>query len=79
MCVCKGAGRGRERGRERISSRLRAVSSEPDVGLDLMNCEMMTWAETKVWMLNPRSHPGVPPTFLYQEVVTVPVTCQDWS
>ena len=26
-------------------SRLRAVSTEPDVGLELTNCEIMTWAE----------------------------------
>ena len=25
--------------------RLRAVSTEPDAGLELMNCEIMTWAE----------------------------------
>ena len=35
-------GRGRERGRERIPSKLHAVSAEPDVGLDLTNCEIMT-------------------------------------
>ena len=29
-----GAERERERGRERIPSRIRAVSAEPDVGLD---------------------------------------------
>ena len=34
----------RERGRHRIgsSSRLRAVSTEPDPGLKLTNCEIMT-------------------------------------
>ena len=35
-------GRGRERGRERIPSRLHTVSTEPDVGLDLTNHEIMT-------------------------------------
>ena len=35
-------GRGRERGRERIPSRLPTVSAEPDVGLKLMNCEIVT-------------------------------------
>ena len=35
-------GRGTERGRERIPSRLRAVSTEPDMGLELMNHETMT-------------------------------------
>ena len=35
--------RGRaERGGERILSRLRALSTEPDVGLQLMNDEIMT-------------------------------------
>ena len=33
-----------ERGRHRIRSRLRllAVSTEPDAGFELMNCEIMT-------------------------------------
>ena len=35
-------GRGRERGRHRIRSKLQAVSTEPDVGLELGNCEIMT-------------------------------------
>ena len=35
-------GRGRDRGRESIPSRLWALSTEPDVGLELMNCEIMT-------------------------------------
>ena len=35
-------GRGRERGRERIPSRLCTISEEPDVGLELPNCEIMT-------------------------------------
>ena len=26
-------------------SRLRAVSTEPDAGLELTNCEIVTWAE----------------------------------
>ena len=38
-------GRGRERGRERIPSRLRAASAEPDAGLHLMNQEIMTQAD----------------------------------
>ena len=38
--MCK-QGRGRERERERIPSRLCTVSSEPDVRLDLMNCKVM--------------------------------------
>ena len=35
-------GRDRERGRERIPSRLCAVSAEPDVGLKLANREITT-------------------------------------
>ena len=36
-------GRDREkRGKERIPSRLHAVSTEPDAGLDLTNSEIMT-------------------------------------
>ena len=31
-----------ERGRERIPTRLHAVSAEPNVGFDLMKCEIMT-------------------------------------
>ena len=33
---------GAETGRERISSRLHAVSTEPDMGLNLTNLEIMT-------------------------------------
>ena len=35
-------GRSRERGRQRIRSRLCADRREPDVGLEPMNCEIMT-------------------------------------
>ena len=35
-------GRAREKGRHRIRSRLQAVSTEPDTGLELTNCEIMT-------------------------------------
>ena len=34
--------RERERERERIPSRLHTVSAEPEAGLKLMNCEIMT-------------------------------------
>ena len=34
-------GRGRDTGRQRIPSRLHAVSAEPDTGFDLMNHEIM--------------------------------------
>ena len=45
-------GRGRERGRERISSRLCTVSSELGVGLEPTNCKIMTRAKIKSWTLN---------------------------
>ena len=35
-------GRGREKREKRIPSSLQAVSAEPDVGLELTNCEIMT-------------------------------------
>ena len=35
-------GRGRERGRHRIRNRLQALSTEPDAGLKLTDCEIMT-------------------------------------
>ena len=41
-------GRGREREGDRVSevgSRLQAVSTEPDTGLELTNREIMAWAE----------------------------------
>ena len=59
-------GRGRKRGRERIPSRLRSVSTEPDVGLELTNLEIMTRAETKSQTLNRLSHPGAPELFFKQ-------------
>ena len=42
----------RESERERISSRLRTVSIEPDLGLDLTNHEIITGAMIKSWTLN---------------------------
>ena len=47
-----------------LSSRLHIVRAEPDAGLDLMNYEIMTWAEIKSWTLNQLSHPGAPPNTL---------------
>ena len=52
----------REREKE-IPSRLHTASAEPDVGLELMNCEIMILAETKSRMLNQQSHPGTPVFF----------------
>ena len=39
------SGRGVERRRERIPSRLCTVSTEPDMGLELMNCENISSVE----------------------------------
>ena len=50
----------RERGRERIPSRLCTVSTEPTVGLEPTNHEIMTSAEIKSQTLNHMSHPGAP-------------------
>ena len=51
-------GKGRERGRHRIRSSLQALDTEPDVGLELMNCEIMTMRQSRT--LNRLSHPGAP-------------------
>ena len=41
-------GKGRETGRQRIPSRLCAVSTEPDVGLKLTSCEIMPEPKPRV-------------------------------
>ena len=46
--------------RETIPSRLCTVSTEPHMGLDPMNYEIMTWAEIKTLKLKQLSHPGAP-------------------
>ena len=61
MTFCFETDRERERegereDRERIPSRLQAVSPEPDMGFHPMNHEIMTWTESKSWTLNPLSH-----------------------
>ena len=48
-------GRGRERGRERIPSRIHVVSAEPDVGLNVMSHELKSSQ-----MHNQLSHPSAP-------------------
>ena len=53
-------GKGREREGDREPSRLHAVGTEPKAGLELTNCDIMTWAETKSQTLNQLSHPGGP-------------------
>ena len=35
----------RERGGQKIWSRLHAENSKPDAGLELRSCEIMTWAQ----------------------------------
>ena len=47
-----GGGAERQGERERVPSRLHAVSTKPDAGLKLTNHEIMTCAETKSWRLN---------------------------
>ena len=59
--------------RERIPSRLHTVSMEPDTGLDLMNCETMTCAEIKSWMLNQLSHTDAPIQILTKREISKPV------
>ena len=54
----------RERGRERIPSRLCTVSAEPDAALKFMNHEVMTRAEIENQMLSPLSHPVFPRSLL---------------
>ena len=44
--------RDKERGRERLPSRLCAVTVKPDAGFDPTNLEIMTRAEIKSQMLN---------------------------
>ena len=62
VCLCLGVGAGAVSGggRQRIPSRINAVSVEPEAGLNLMNHEIKTLAEIKSWMLNWMSHPGAP-------------------
>ena len=44
-----------------VGSRMWAVSTEHDAGLEPTNHEIMIWAETKSLMLNQLNHPGAPP------------------
>ena len=50
------SGGGAETEGERESQAVSAVSPEPDVGLNPMNHEVMTWAEIKGRMFNQLSH-----------------------
>ena len=58
----EGAGEGEtQRGRERIGSRLWAISTDPDTGLEPVSHEIMTLVEIKSQMLNQLSHPDALP------------------
>ena len=48
--------------RERIPRRLCTVRANPDVGFELTNSEIMTWAKIKSWTFNPLSYPDAPDT-----------------
>ena len=53
--------RGREGEGEKGKDREReSQESQSNVGLDLMNHEVMTWAKVKSWTLNQLSDPGAP-------------------
>ena len=54
------ARRGRERKKERISSRLLTASAESDVGLKLTKCEIITGVKVKSQILNLLSYPDIP-------------------
>ena len=45
---------------ERIASRLRTVSAEPHVGLELTKPEDRDPSQNGVWRLSLLSHPGTP-------------------
>ena len=51
LFILEGRRRERERGRERISNRLRTVSTEPEAGLDLTNPEIWPEPKSRVWLL----------------------------
>ena len=48
------------RGKKRESQ---TDNTDPDGGVELINHEIMIWAETKSQMLNQLSHPGAPVLF----------------
>ena len=52
-----------ERRRDGIPNRLCTISTEPNMGLELTNSEIMTWAEIKSWMCNQLGHLGAPSSF----------------
>ena len=60
------SGGGAER-EETILSRLHSVSTEPNVGFELTNRKIMTWAEIKSGTLNWLSLPGDPKALISKE------------
>ena len=58
-CMRVGEGQ-RERERENPKQALHCLHTEPDVGLNPKNFEIVTWAETKSLTLNPLSHQAPP-------------------
>ena len=65
------SGAKRDGGREKILSRLCAISAELLVGLDSSNHEIMTGAEIKSWMFNQLSHPGALRSIILDNNVSV--------
>ena len=64
------AGKRQTEREKRIPSRLLAVSTEPNAGLDVANCETVTWAKIKSQTLNLLSHPGAPED-LFLKLLTI--------
>ena len=50
-----------QRDRERESQAGSTLSEEPDMGLNPMTLEIMTWAKIKSQTLNRLGHPRIPP------------------
>ena len=53
-------GRAEKEGGERIPRRLHTTRVEPNVGLEFINCEIVTGAKIESRTLNRVSHPGTP-------------------
>ena len=62
--------RERERERERIPSRLHTIRAEPNMGFNLMNKAIMTWAEIKSQMLDQLRHIGSPRMVFFKRYLT---------
>ena len=63
-------GEGQRQRRERIPSRLHTVRAEPNVVLDPMNHEIMTWAKIKSWTTEPPKCPSI--LFLFKRTLKDP-------